>query len=293
MKKITFIFAFLFFQIGFSQELNYLKIKKYQIGVLNDSLEENSTLEFFRSRLFTINDSGGTSEIFEIDEKSGKLKNKFASNLKNEDWEAITSDSTNFYVGEFGNNLGSRKNLKVYKIPFDSIEKSSQFFNAQEIPFYYPEQNDFTKRNTNNDFDAEAMIYLNRKIHLFTKEWVSKKTSHYIIDPEISENQAALKVETFQTNYVVTDASYFQEKLYLIGYTKKGDVYLTIFKESEPGIFFTEKPRKYYLGNAISIGQIEGISVDEDGIYISGEEFKSPLGKVKQPLYFVPMKKVQ
>ena len=47
------------------------------------------------------------------------------------------------------------------------------------------------------------------------------------------------------------------------------------------------------MGNAISIGQIEGISVDEEGIYISGEEFKTSLGKVKQPLYFVPKKKVQ
>ena len=293
MKNIALLFSFLFFQTGFSQDLQFLKIKKYQAAVLADSLDENSTLDFFRGKLFTINDSGGTSEIFEIDKKSGKLKNKFAANLKNEDWEAITSDSTNFYVGEFGNNLGSRKNLKIYKIPFDSIKNSNKLSSSKEIPFYYPEQDDFTKRNTNNDFDAEAMIYLNGKIHLFTKEWVSKKTTHYIIDPEISENQAAQKIETFQLDYVVTDAAYFEKKLYVIGYTKKGDVYLTIFKESEPHIFFTEKPKKYYLGSAISIGQIEGVAVNEDGIYISGEEFKSPLGKVKQTLYFIPLKKVQ
>ena len=293
MKNIALLFSFLFFQTGFSQDLQFLKIKKYQAAVLADSLAENSTLDFFRGKLFTINDSGGTSEIFEIDKKSGKLKNKLATNLKNEDWEAITSDSTNFYVGEFGNNLGSRKNLKIYKIPFDSIENSNKLSSSKEIPFYYPEQDDFTKRNTNNDFDAEAMVFLNGKIHLFTKEWVSKKTTHYIIDPEISENQAAQKIETFQLDYVVTDAAYFEKKLYLIGYTKKGDVYLTIFKESEPHIFFTEKPKKYYLGSAISIGQIEGVAVNEDGIYISGEEFKSPLGKVKQTLYFIPLKKVQ
>ena len=294
MKKFNPLLFFLF-SLSFSaqQDLEYLKLRKYETAVLGDSLEENSSLNFFRGRLFTLNDSGGTSEIFEIDKKTGKLNNKFQTNLKNEDWEAITSDSTNFYVGEFGNNLGSRKNLKIFKIAFDSIEKSTNFKNAQEIPFYYPEQNDFTKRNITNDFDAEAMIYLNGKIHVFTKEWVSKKTTHYVIDPEILENQASLKIETFQTNYVVTDASYFQEKLYLIGYTKKGDVYLTIFKESESGIFFTKKPKKYYLGNAISLGQIEGISVDKSGIFISGEEFRSPLGKVKQRLYFIPEKTVK
>jgi hypothetical protein len=37
------------------------------------------------------------------------------------------------------------------------------------------------------------MIYLNGKIHLFTKEWASKSTTHYTIDPEISEKQEAKK----------------------------------------------------------------------------------------------------
>jgi hypothetical protein len=38
----------------------------------------------------------------------------------------------------------------------------------------------------------------------------------------------------------------------------------------------------------LSIGQIEGIAVDETGIYISGEKFKSPLGSTKPSLYFIP-----
>jgi hypothetical protein len=72
---------------------------------------------------------------------------------------------------------------------------------------------------------------------------------------------------------VVTDAAYFDKKLYLVGYTKKTEVFLDIFNETEPGIFFKENPKHYYLGSALSIGQIEGIAVDETGIYISGEKF--------------------
>jgi hypothetical protein len=42
------------------------------------------------------------------------------------------------------------------------------------------------------------MIYLNGKIHLFTKEWGSKSTTHYLIDPEISEKQKAQKIENLR-----------------------------------------------------------------------------------------------
>jgi hypothetical protein len=41
---------------------------------------------------------------------------------------------------------------------------------------------------------------------------------------------------------MVTDASYFNKKLYLIGYTKKTEVFLDIFDETEPGIFLKKIP---------------------------------------------------
>ncbi|QOW09519.1 hypothetical protein Q73A0000_03635 [Kaistella flava (ex Peng et al. 2021)] len=294
MKKFFLLFLILS-SLSFSaqQDYDWFKINKYRTAILSDSLNENSGLDFFNKRLFTINDSGNSSEIFEIDKTTGKIQNVFKTNLINKDWEAITSDSTNIYIGDFGNNVGARKDLVIYKIPFDSSVRAPSSNNAQAIPFYYPEQKDFTPKNLNNDFDAEAMIFLNGKIHVFTKEWVSKYTTHYIVDPAISENQPAQKIETFPTGYVVTDAAYFDKKLYLVGYTKKTEVFLTIFNETEPGIFFKEKPKKYYLGSSLTIGQIEGIAVDEQGIYISGEEFNLPIIKVKPYLYFIPFEKLK
>ena len=148
----------------------------------SDSLKETSGLTFFREKLYTINDGGNSSEVFEIDKSSGKILNVIKTDLKNRDWEAITSDSTNTYIGDFGNNAGTRKDLKIYKIPFkDSVKIDS----IQEIPFFYPEQKDFEPKNINNDFDAEAMIFLNGKIHLFTKEWISKSVTHYTVNPNV------------------------------------------------------------------------------------------------------------
>ena len=287
MKKLLFFFLLFFFQFGFSQQADFLKIHRYKVSVLSDSLKETSGLNFFKDKLYAFNDGGNTSEIFEIDKSSGKILKVFPTKLQNKDWEAITSDSANIYIGDFGNNLGTRKDLKIYKIPLNDAPKKDSI---QTIPFFYPEQKEFSPKNINNDFDAEAMIFLNGKIHLFTKEWVSRATSHYIINPEINENQPAQKVENFPTGFMVTDASYFQGKLYLVGYTKKTEVFLSIFNETESGIFFQEKPKKYFLGSTLSIGQIEGIAVNENGIFISGEEFRSPFGKVPQSFYFIPTK---
>ncbi|UFK97807.1 YncE family protein [Kaistella faecalis] len=285
MNRLLLFFALLLFADGFAQQADFLKIGRYRVAYLNDSLKENSGLSFRNGRLYVMNDGGNSSEIFEIDKSSGKILKTIKTGLTNIDWEAIASDSLYFYTGDFGNNAGTRKNLKIYKIPYDNNSA------AQEIPFFYPEQQDFSRKVINNDFDAEAMIVLNGKIHVFTKEWVSKSTTHYVLNPELADNQAAEKTESFRIGFVVTDAAYFDGRLFLIGYTKNTEVFLSVFNESEPGVFFSQQPKKYYLGSSLSVGQIEGIEVDENGVYISGEEFRTPLGTAKQAFYFIPADK--
>ncbi|WP_343686479.1 hypothetical protein [Chryseobacterium gleum] len=296
MKKLFLIITLIIIQSAFSQQTDFLKIKKYRVNYLDDEIEETSGLNILNGKLYTFNDSGNPAELFEIDKKSGEIIRTLKTNLINTDWEALANDGENFYIGDFGNNTGTRKDLMIYKVPYERLDQSNvikipgseRALDGTKILFYYPEQTEFISKNIKNDFDAEAMIYLNGKLHIFTKEWVSKATSHYIVDPEISELQKAEKIETYKTGFVVTDASYFDKKLYLIGYTKKTEVFLDIFTETEPGIFFNKKPKHYYLGTALALGQIEGISADESGIYISGEKFRSPLGSTKPSFYFIP-----
>lgn len=287
MKKIFLAVAVIISQTAFSQQADFLKIKKYRINYLNDRMHESSGLNILNGNLYTFNDSGNAPELFEINKTSGEIINVLKIDAQNTDWEALTNDGTYFYIGDFGNNDGSRKHLKIFKVP---VQNNGP---VQTLPFYYPDQSDFSSRYYRMDLDAEAMVYTHKKLHIFSKEWVSKSVTHYIIDPEITENQKAEKVESYTTNYLVTDAAYFDGKLYLVGYTKKTEVFLDVFKETEPGIFFKEKPKHYYLGTALAIGQIEGIAVDESGIYISGEKFNSPLGSAKPSLYFIPKERLK
>ena len=291
MKKLFLILATVTFTFSFSQKTDFLKIRKYRINYLDEKIKETSGLSLLNGKLYTFNDSGNTPEIFEIDKKTGNIVNSKKINAKNKDWEALTNDGNNFYIGDFGNNSGTRRDLEIYKVPFkDNPLKNDS---VRIISYEYSEQTEFIPKNLSTDFDAEAIVYLNEKIHLFTKEWSAKSTTHYIIDPEISEKQRVEKEESFKTGFVVTDASYFDKKLYLVGYTKKTEVFLDVFNETEPGIFFKDNPEHYYLGSALSIGQIEGIAVDETGVYISGEKFHSPLGGAKQSLYFIPKDKLK
>nr|WP_315032578.1 hypothetical protein [uncultured Chryseobacterium sp.] len=291
MKKTLLLFTFITFQSLFSQQTDFLKIKKYRLGYLDDKIHESSGLNILNGKLYTFNDSGNAPELFEINKSSGEILKTLKVNGKNTDWEALTNDGTHFYIGDFGNNDGSRKHLKIFKVPFqnDSLQNNQ----IKEILFRYPEQTDYISNYYKTDFDAEAMVYTNGKIHLFTKEWNAKSTAHYIINPDVYEKQDAVKTEAYKTNFMVTDAAYFEKKLYLIGYTKKTEVFLDIFTETEPGAFFKEQPKHYYLGSSLAIGQIEGIAVDETGIYISGEKFKSPLGSTKPALYFIPKEKLK
>ncbi|MDF2551478.1 MAG: hypothetical protein K0R77_753 [Chryseobacterium sp.] len=291
MKKIILLFIICFSQTAFSQQAEIFKLKKFRVSVLNDSIQETSGLNFFDGKLYTFNDSGNPAELYEIDKNSGKILKVLKTNAENKDWEALTNDGKNFYIGDFGNNAGTRKDLKIYKIPFQNNELQNDAMKT--ISFYYPEQNDFTSKNISTDFDLESIIYLNGKIHIFTKEWASKSTTHYTIDPENFQNQAAQKVETYKTGFVVTDAYYYEKKLYLVGYTKKTEVFLDVFNETDSGVFFKENSRHFYLGSALSIGQIEGIAVDEKGIYISGEKFYSPIKKTKPFFYFIPKEKLK
>ncbi len=124
MKKLLFFLSFLISLHSFSQKTEKLALRKYKIATLSDSLKETSGLTFLKDKLYTLNDGGNTNEIFEIDKNSGKILSKLKTDFPNKDWEAITSDGKNFYIGDFGNNAGNRRDLAIYKTDFHILHKT-------------------------------------------------------------------------------------------------------------------------------------------------------------------------
>ena len=90
---------------------------------LPNKLEEISGLEKIEDEFYGFNDSGGAAEIYKFTSKNPieitqtiKLKN--ASNV---DWEEMAMSDKHLFVGDFGNNLGMRSDLKVYYFPRKNI----------------------------------------------------------------------------------------------------------------------------------------------------------------------------
>ncbi len=88
------------------------------VGTLPEQIAETSGLIYYNGRLITHNDSGGNPELYELDpETLGITRVVQITNAENRDWEDIAQDEQFIYIGDFGNNSGSRQDLVVYKVP--------------------------------------------------------------------------------------------------------------------------------------------------------------------------------
>ena len=84
---------------------------------IEQSINENSGLIFYRNLFWTFNDSGGDNSFFSFDSLHTSVLQKFIiASAKNVDWEDITQDSHYIYIGDFGNNYGDREDMVIYKI---------------------------------------------------------------------------------------------------------------------------------------------------------------------------------
>ncbi|SDE10757.1 hypothetical protein [Riemerella columbipharyngis] len=262
------------------QQYKYLPLKKYLCSPLPYKLRESSGLTIFHQQLFSFNDSGNASDLFVINTENNTLET-IKTNADNNDWEAISAKNDTLYIGDFGNNLGNRKDLAIYVFPY---QQGESWHYSKKIPFYYPTQKDFTPRNINHNYDMEAMVIHQNAVQLFSKEWKSYDVTHYELSLNKTNNRPATVLEKYHLGYAATGAAYHDSSLYIVGYTKLGAMYLSIFKESSPNRFFKNKPQKFYLGSALSIGQIEGIAASEKGLFLSCEKFRT----IPASLYFIP-----
>ena len=102
-----------------SAQISYKEIK------LPKSVSETSGLETYGEHLITHNDSGDKPKLYVISSSGKKLIEIKINNIKNNDWEDISSDSDHFYIADTGNKYGTRENLKIYILNKNFILKGS------------------------------------------------------------------------------------------------------------------------------------------------------------------------
>ncbi len=241
-------------------------------------VEETSGLIFFNGGLWTHNDSGGQASIYKLDPETGFIIQTIdISNGTNYDIEDITQDKDYIYVGDFGNNHGTRKDLTIYKIQKSDIPKSENAtVQAELIKFSYNDQITFERKNRNNNFDCEAVASIGDHLYIFTKNWVNQKTKCY----KIPKSPGTYKIDihdTFQVRGLITSADYNTEKntLVLIGYENFIPFMWVIWDFESDNIFGAYNKRVDFA--YISGAQTEGICfTDDDNLVISCEDSYFP-----------------
>jgi len=257
-----------------------------RIPSLPASIPESSALLLTDGKLFTLNDSGNTPDIFQLDSTTGAiLKKTTISNFTNIDWEELAADSQFLYVGDFGNNSGNRTNLRILKLRKTALyHPDSISVPASRLSFTYPDQTNFNSSGTHN-FDCEAFFYFNGLLHLFTKNRGNQKTNYYTLDPTLATQQAILK-DSLNVKGLITAASIRPDgkAAILLGYGNGNAVVFTWLLFGYQGSdFFGGNRRRLELPNALTSGQAEGICfAPSDRIWVSNEKVSFVPAAVRQ-----------
>lgn len=250
---------------------------------LDDTLIESSGLIYYNKLFWTHNDSDNPPCLYAFDSLTGKIIHRtFISNKTNIDWEDMSQDSQYIYIGDFGNNSGNRKDLKVLLINKSDLQLSQarDTVNATEITFSFADQVSFSNSNQNHDFDMEAFCVLGDSLHLFSKNWVDKKTRHYVM-PKTPGNYALQPQESFYVNGQVTGACADEQRgvILLTGYNKTDiSSFVWMMWDMQGNRFMNGNKRRIEIGTVISFGQNEAICFKDKQVYISNEKYLTEAG---------------
>ena len=234
-------------------------------GELPNELEEASGVIFWRNAIWTINDSGGEAVIYKINLDRMEVSQRiYIQNAQNIDWEDITQDKDYIYVGDFGDNSGTRSDLRVLKIAkADVPESGTASLNAEFIYFSYKGKP--SEVEDKHNYDCEAFVAMGNHLYLFSKNRGDLRTYCY----KLSKTPGTYSIErisNFNAMGLVTGADYDANtnKLVLVGYPKNYTVpFVWCFWDFSGDDFFNGQSSKvdfvyhYYR-------QMEGVTFYDD-----------------------------
>lgn len=253
---------------------------------LPDIVDEQSGMIWHDSLIWVNNDSGGEAKLYAYN-MAGELKQSLQiENTSNQDWEALAEDEKYFYIGEFGNNKGNRKDLKLFRLEKAAIGNETEHsVKADEISFVWADQKEFKQKKHGHNFDCEAFFSYGDSLYLFTKNWDNLKTRMYVMPKLIQHHDLHPKAE-FDVDFMVTgaDISPNGSLMALVGY-KAYKTYMILFYDFEGSDYFSGKYVRLDL-SSLGGAQTEGVLfTDNDELFISTEATKQ-----KQAIYQIDWK---
>ncbi len=266
-------FLFFFFGLPSCQNNSVSKYKEITFSIskfltLPEQLNECSGMVYENDELILINDGGDGSILYKLKMADEQIFTKIEiKDSKNIDWETLISYNNEYLVGDFGNNEGGRKDLRIYHIDKKDFDVN------KKIKFNFVDKKD--KKKKNHDLDCEAMIVMNKSYYLFTKNANNKTSSIY--SAKLGKEKFDFECE-IDVPSGVTDAYYHEKSksiLLLCHNSSKGIYknYVVILKYLEKGKFETIK--------TISIDfpeQFEALTLLKENEFLIGSEVSDGKG---------------
>jgi hypothetical protein len=252
-----------------------------ELYALPKHLKEVSGIVFTESSqlAWVLEDSGNANTIFGLNNEGKLEKSITIAQTQNIDWEDITKDSQdNLYIGDFGNNANERKDLAIYKIAKDSLEKESTI-PSYKVSFAFPEQTEFPPKKTKLFYDVEAFVEYKSNFYLFTKnrsKGFDGTTFLYKVPNQAGFHQAQLlgqfKAEGDFENAAITSATISPDgkKVVLLSHSQ-----IWIFENFTSDNFFSASVNKVDLHH---FSQKEAIGFKDNSTLLIADEKTKKIG---------------
>ena len=274
MKNIYLLVGLILFGCS-NKEIDSAEIDSAEIVnkiVLPKIINETSGLEFYNNNFITHNDSGGEPSLYvfnemgEVIETIGLNKNPDFE-IENNDWEDITNDNEYLFVADTGNNFGNRDNLNIIR-----VSKGTDFMVDGIIEISYSDQESFFPR-PKHKYDAEAIIVIEDKIALFSKDRENLNTDLYLVDKNQNGSQILTSEVSYNVNTLITGGDYDEDRnlLALVSYNSNGNQYLLLFKNFKLNNLENNTFKKFKI--PLEQAQIEAEKIiDEKTFWVTSED---------------------
>ena len=240
--------------------------------VLPKIINETSGLEFYNNNFITHNDSGGEPSLYVFNE-DGEIIETIELNknpdfeIENNDWEDITNDNEYLFVADTGNNFGNRDNLNIIR-----VSKGTDFMVDGIIEISYSDQESFFPR-PKHKYDAEAIIVIEDKIALFSKDRENLNTDLYLVDKNQNGSQILTSEVSYNVNTLITGGDYDEDRnlLALVSYNSNGNQYLLLFENFKLNNLENNTYKKFKI--PLEQAQIEAVKIiDEKTFWVTSED---------------------
>ncbi|MCU7553365.1 hypothetical protein OCL06_01995 [Alteromonas sp. ASW11-19] len=208
-------------------------------------------------RAYSINDSGNAATVFTVD-ASARIVDTHTLAEGNYDWESITASPQHLYIGDIGNNKGTRKRLTIEKLNRESFDHEAT------LHIRYARNTPSHNVPYAHDYDAEAMVWHDNRLRIFSKSWATRKAHVYEVNTDLLQQELTAVATIEGLPGVITGADWDDGRQH----------YVVVGYASDPfgnfDTFLAEVSAQFNVLNVWSLpdyDQVEGVCAAADGSY--------------------------